>query len=152
MQFAMYSQLMDPTGHRIYADLMDELKEQTLLCEEAGFHSVWIDEHHFLAGQNCSTNPIVPGSMLAAHTERVRIGLTNVAGCWQPLRLAEDVALLDHISRGRGRGGYRARNQSIRCRQSESTPQGSLGPIHWSDLIRNSNPRHASTSPSSLKF
>ena len=101
MHFAMYSQLMDPTGQRIYADLMDELKEQATLCEEAGFHSVWVDEHHFLAGQNCSTNPTLPGSMLAAHTERVRIGMTNVVGCWQPLRLAEDVALLDHISRGR---------------------------------------------------
>ena len=39
--------------------------------------------------------------MLAAHTQHICIGQTNVAGCWQPLRLAEDVALLDHISRGR---------------------------------------------------
>ena len=82
MHFAMHSQLMDPTGQRIYADLMDELKEQATLCEEARFHSVWVDEHHFLAGQNCSTNPTLPGSMLAAHTERVRIGMTNVVGCW----------------------------------------------------------------------
>ena len=37
MQFTRYHQLMDPTGNRFYADLFDELKEQTALCEEAGF-------------------------------------------------------------------------------------------------------------------
>ncbi len=101
MKFGLYSQVMDPTLKRVYADLLDELREQVLLCEEAGFHCAWVDEHHFNAGFNCSTNPILTSAMLAAHTSRIHIGQTNVAGCWQPLRLAEDIALLDHLSRGR---------------------------------------------------
>lgn len=101
MKFGLYSQVMDPTRGRIFGDMLDELKAQVVLCDEAGFHCVWIDEHHFNTDFNCSTNPSLIGAMLAAHTNRIRIGQTDVVGCWQPLRLAEDVALLDHLSRGR---------------------------------------------------
>jgi len=101
LKFGLYSQVMDPTRERVFGDVLDELKTQVVLCEEAGFHCVWVDEHHFNTGFNCSTNPLLVGAMLASHTKRIRIGQTDVVGCWQPLRLAEDVALLDHLSRGR---------------------------------------------------
>lgn len=101
MRFGLYSSMMEPTLDRVYADLLDELREEVAICEEAGFHCAWVDEHHFNADFDCSTNPVMTGAMLAANTDRIHIGQTNVAGCWQPLRLAEDISLLDHMTRGR---------------------------------------------------
>jgi alkanesulfonate monooxygenase SsuD/methylene tetrahydromethanopterin reductase-like flavin-dependent oxidoreductase (luciferase family) len=110
MKFGLYTGVHDLTLKRVYADVVDELREQVVLCEEAGFECVWVDEHHFNAKHTNSPNPQVFGAMLAGHTSRIRLGQANVVTGWHPLRLAEDVALLDHISKGRvdlsiGRGG-----------------------------------------------
>ena len=101
MKFGFYSQMTDAPVKRVYSDLMDELREQVVYCEQAGFDIAWADEHHFNFGSVNSPNPIVVGAMLAAHTSRIRIGLPIPLPNWHPLRLAEDVALLDHLSRGR---------------------------------------------------
>jgi alkanesulfonate monooxygenase SsuD/methylene tetrahydromethanopterin reductase-like flavin-dependent oxidoreductase (luciferase family) len=112
MKFGYYSQTKDRDNSRVYADLMDELREQVVFCEEAGFDIAYPDEHHFHFGYHENTNPIVAGAMLAAHTSRIRIGLPLIPANWQPLRLAEDIAMLDQMSRGRvevdiGRGASR---------------------------------------------
>ena len=101
MKFGLYSQVKDPNNSRVYADLLDDLKEQVIFCEQAGFDIAWADEHHFNVDYTNSPNPIVAGAMLATCTSRIRIGLPVIVPNWHPLRLAEDVALLDHISRGR---------------------------------------------------
>ena len=110
MKFGFYSSISDPNMTRVYADLLEEFREQVVLCEQAGFDIAWADEHHFYAGSNTSPNPLLAGAMLAAHTSSIRIGLPVILPNWHPLRLAEDVAVLDHLSRGRvevamGRGG-----------------------------------------------
>ena len=110
MKFGLYTGVHDLTMKRVYADVVDELREQVILCEEAGFECAWVDEHHFNPTYTNSPNPIVLGAMLAAHTNRIRIGQADIVTGWHPLRLAEDIALLDHISKGRvdvglGRGG-----------------------------------------------
>ena len=110
MKFGLYTGVHDLTLKRVYADVVDELTEQVVLCEEAGFECAWVDEHHFNSMYTNSPNPSVFGAMLAAQTSRIRLGQANVITGWHPLRLAEDVALVDHISKGRvdlgiGRGG-----------------------------------------------
>ena len=101
MKFEYYSGVYDLTMKRTYADLLNELKEQVLFCEEAGFEIAWVDEHHFNMGFVNMPNPLMTGAMLAAHTSRIRIGAVDIPSVWHPLRLAEDIALLDHLSRGR---------------------------------------------------
>ena len=101
MKFGLYSQVKDPNNSRVYADVLDEFREQVVYCEEAGFDIAWADEHHFNVEYTNSPNPIVAGAMLASHTSRIRIGLPVIVPFWHPLRLAEDVAVLDHMSRGR---------------------------------------------------
>ena len=91
----------DLTLKRVYADVVDELREQVVLCEEAGFECIWMDEHHFNAAHTNSPNPVVVGAMLAERTSRIRLGTAVGVAGWHPLRLAEDVALLDHFSKGR---------------------------------------------------
>jgi alkanesulfonate monooxygenase SsuD/methylene tetrahydromethanopterin reductase-like flavin-dependent oxidoreductase (luciferase family) len=110
VKFGYYSQIKDHDNSSLYADLLDDLREQVVFCEQAGFDIAYPDEHHFTVGYTDSSNPIVAGAMLAAHTDRIRIGLPVILANWQPLRLAEDVSILDHLTRGRveiamGRGG-----------------------------------------------
>ncbi len=101
MKFGLYTGAHDLTLKRVYADVVDELREQVVLCEEAGFECIWMDEHHFNAGHTNSPNPVVFIAMLAGHTSRIRLGPAVGVTGWHPLRLAEDVALLDHFSKGR---------------------------------------------------
>lgn len=101
MKFGLYTGAHDLTLKRVYADVVDELREQVVLCEEAGFECIWMDEHHFNTGHTNSPNPVVFGAMLAERTSRIRLGPAIGVTGWHPLRLAEDVALLDQFSKGR---------------------------------------------------
>ncbi|MGE4247538.1 MAG: LLM class flavin-dependent oxidoreductase, partial [Parvibaculaceae bacterium] len=75
--------------------------------------SVWYTEHHFgHEGFEVVPNPVMMSTWAAAHTKRLRIGqAANIITFWHPLRFAEDLAMLDHMSGGRvecavGRGIY----------------------------------------------
>ena len=95
-----------------HSQMMDNLREQVVLCDEPGFDAVWLAEHHLNPeGFGNSPNPIVLAADLASRTSRIKIGFSCVtATMWHPIRLAEDLALLDHLTKGRievgfGRGG-----------------------------------------------
>ncbi len=82
-------------------------------CDRTGWHSIWNTEHHFgHEGLEVCPNPVMMGADLAAHTERIRIGqAASIITFRHPIQLAEDLALLDHMSAGRlevgvGRGVY----------------------------------------------
>src|SRR5687768_1115228 len=72
------------------------------LAESSGLHSVWLAELHFEPEQSVLSSPVVVAAAAAARTRRLRIGLAvAVLPLYNPLRLAEDVATLDHIAQGR---------------------------------------------------
>ena len=80
-------------------------------AEDMGVESVWLAEYHFNPGRVLSA-PITIASAIAARTKRIRIGLAVLLlPLGQPVRIAEEVANLDHISKGRvefgiGRGTF----------------------------------------------
>lgn len=96
--FTMYN--FDHEPHKV---IVDRALEQTLVAEQAGFHAVWMGEHHFGGeGWDVHPNPLMTAAYMAAQTSRIRLGLAAaIAPEWHPLRLAEDVAALDHFSDGR---------------------------------------------------
>ncbi len=80
------------------------MREQTAIAEQADFTTVWLTEHHFAQNGylNAPTNPILLGADLAAHAKKMRVGQAPVVlPDWHPLRVAEDVALLDNMTEGR---------------------------------------------------
>ncbi|MGE3619218.1 MAG: LLM class flavin-dependent oxidoreductase [Acidimicrobiia bacterium] len=85
--------------------------ESARVAEAAGLDSVVVSEHHF-AEDGYLPSPLLALAALARETSTLRLA-TGVAlgGLYDPLRLAEDAALLDHLSGGRfelGLGlGYR---------------------------------------------
>lgn len=81
-----------------------EAVEQIVAAEEAGFDYVWEVEHHFLTEYSHSSAPEVFLSAVAQHTEKIRIGHGVVLvppPFNHPARVAERVAALDIMSKGR---------------------------------------------------
>jgi alkanesulfonate monooxygenase SsuD/methylene tetrahydromethanopterin reductase-like flavin-dependent oxidoreductase (luciferase family) len=68
-----------------------------------GFDTLWLAEHHFQhEGYECIPNILMLAVHLAHVTERLRIGCGfNIAPMWHPLRLAEDFAVADILTKGR---------------------------------------------------
>ena len=113
MQFGFFHIPHDLTKKRSYSELVGELRELAVLCDEGGIDVFWLGEHHFSVwGRELSPNPILLSADIAARTERIKIGLAAaIITFWHPLRLAEDLAVLDHLTAGRliigvGRGNY----------------------------------------------
>ena len=88
--------------------MMDNLRQQTVLAEELGYEAMWLGEHHFGPyGVGDLPNPILLGADLAARTSRIRVGqMANIAPWWHPIRLAEDLSILDNMTRGRIEVGF----------------------------------------------
>jgi len=76
------------------------MREQAQAAEEVGFDSVWMAEHHFTPEGFCPA-PSVVAAALAAWTTKLRIGLCSTITLAHPIRIAEDVAVLDCLSNGR---------------------------------------------------
>ena len=99
--------------HKPYDKLLDETREITEYCDQNKWNSIWYTEHHFNhEGMESLTNPLMMGVDAAARTKDIRIGQAcNVITFHNPIRMAEDIALLDQLSKGRvevgiGRGIY----------------------------------------------
>ncbi len=76
---------------------------QLVLAAELGFESVWITEHHF-SDYSISPNPLFYLAYLAARHPRVRLGTQVLVVPWHdPVRLCEEISLLDHVSGRPGR-------------------------------------------------
>jgi alkanesulfonate monooxygenase SsuD/methylene tetrahydromethanopterin reductase-like flavin-dependent oxidoreductase (luciferase family) len=75
--------------------------EMAEYADRNGIHAVTISEHHGV-DDGYLPSPIVLASAIAARTKHMRLSLAAIiAGLHDPLRLAEDLAVLDQISNGR---------------------------------------------------
>ncbi|MGE3269516.1 MAG: LLM class flavin-dependent oxidoreductase [Chloroflexota bacterium] len=100
MQFGTYYFLQATPG-RPSDQIISEEVEQMVLSERLGFDSVWLTEHHY-SDYGLSSAPGVLLAAVAARTERIRLGMAvYVLPFHHPLRLAEETATLDILSRGR---------------------------------------------------
>lgn len=81
----------------VYARAMDRIA----IMDESGYHAVWLAEHHFSTYSVCPSINMM-GVHVAARTRNLRIGTAvSLAAFYHPLRLAEEIALLDVLSGGR---------------------------------------------------
>ena len=78
-----------------------EALEEVTRAEELGFDSVWMEEHHAVTNHYWpSPFPVLAG--FATRTSKLRLGTDiAVAAFYHPVRLAEDIAMLDVMSNGR---------------------------------------------------
>src|SRR6188474_2603728 len=91
-----------------YQRMLGELSEQIKLGDELGYDSVSFTEHHFhIEGFELSNNPVLLDLYFAMQTKRIRVGqLGIVLPASNPIRVAEDIAMLDHMTGGRANAGF----------------------------------------------
>jgi alkanesulfonate monooxygenase SsuD/methylene tetrahydromethanopterin reductase-like flavin-dependent oxidoreductase (luciferase family) len=97
-----------PANERRYsneqlASVFDKTEAVAKTMDALGFDTLWLAEHHFQhEGYECIPNILMLAVHLAQVTKRLRIGCGfNIAPMWHPLRLAEDFAVADILTKGR---------------------------------------------------
>ena len=84
-------------GGHYYKEALDEVTR----AEELGFDSVWMEEHHAVT-DHYWPSPLTVLAGFATRTSRMTLGTDIVVAAFHhPVRLAEDVAMLDVMSNGR---------------------------------------------------
>ena len=100
MEFSLAYEMQRPTldDHAV----IEETIEQCVLADQMGFDAVWFVEHHFLTTFSASPCPEVIFGALSRLTNRIRLGFGVVILPYHhPIRVAERVAMVDHLSHGR---------------------------------------------------
>ncbi len=108
------------------ASVYEMALERIRIMDQTGYDCVWLAEHHFTGYSVCPSVHMM-GVQAAAITKKLRIGTgISLAPFYNPLRLAEEVALLDVLSGGRvnwgaGRGFSRDEYSAFGIADSESS-------------------------------
>lgn len=89
-----------PDGKNI-ARVIDELVEQAELCEAVGFDGFYFTEHH-QQEDGYLPAPVLMAGMIGMRTRRIKVGTcVLLAPLYHPIRLAEDIAVIDQATKGR---------------------------------------------------
>jgi natural product biosynthesis luciferase-like monooxygenase protein len=110
----------DCSEEQYYKNFFDEVS----YAEQLGFDSIWIGEHHFC--RYICPAPQIVAAAIAQRTKKIRIGTAIVLlPHHDPIRLAEDYALVDLLSGGRldfgvGRGFIKATYDGFNQSMAES--------------------------------
>lgn len=97
--FGVYDQA--PPSPDEAADAFDQIVDEAVLAEEVGFDGVFLPERH-ARGETFVPSPLIAAAAIAARTSRIRIATTVLLPTlYNPMHLAEQVAMIDNLSRGR---------------------------------------------------
>ena len=81
--------------------VIDETVREAVLADRLGADIIWLAEHHF-DGISVYADPMVLAGALAVSVKRAGLGFAVIqTALHHPIRLAEQIALLDHLLRGR---------------------------------------------------
>src|SRR5271157_3458221 len=99
---------MAGTRGELYDRMLREISDQAKLADDLGYDSVSFTEHHFhIEGFEVSNNPVLLDLFFAMQIGRIRVGqLGIVRPAANPIRVAEDIAMLDHMTGGRANAGF----------------------------------------------
>lgn len=117
-------------------EAFDEAFSTASTAENLGFDGVWLAELHFATPignsggmPSIASSPLIFATAIVGRTERIRVGIgVLVLPLGHPIRMAEEVATLDNISKGRfdlgvGRSGFARVYEGYDLPYSESRPR-----------------------------
>ena len=132
MKFSIiYEAQMVDTSRANEAQVFADMVEQCLLAEEMGFDCIWSVEHHCLTQYAHLSAPESFLAFIAGRTTRIHVGHGVVCLPFKmnhPIKVAERVATLDLLSRGRlhfgvGKGGTVQETGAFDTKLEDVTPQ-----------------------------
>jgi alkanesulfonate monooxygenase SsuD/methylene tetrahydromethanopterin reductase-like flavin-dependent oxidoreductase (luciferase family) len=81
--------------------VVDDTRTMVRDAEEIGFDIAWFAEHHF-TNYSMSVSPLTTAAAMSGVTSRIRLGTgVVVLPLYHPMRVAQEIALLDIVSGGR---------------------------------------------------
>lgn len=91
-----------------FQEMIDQTRQICILADELGYDCFSTTEHHFHSeGFECSVAPLLWYADLAARTKQIKFApLGLVLPSWDPIRCAEELAVLDHLTKGRVIAGF----------------------------------------------
>jgi len=97
------SGMLPGTNTQAYQSMLYQITEQVKAADQLGYYAAAFTEHHFhIEGFEVSNNPILLSLYLGMQTKNIKVAqLANVLPFHNPLRLAEDLAMLDQMTKGR---------------------------------------------------
>jgi alkanesulfonate monooxygenase SsuD/methylene tetrahydromethanopterin reductase-like flavin-dependent oxidoreductase (luciferase family) len=92
----------------LYQKMLAGIAAQARQADALGYESINFTEHHLhVEGFEISQNPVMLDLFVAMQTTRIRVGqLGIVLPAENPIRVAENIAMLDHMSGGRANAGF----------------------------------------------
>jgi alkanesulfonate monooxygenase SsuD/methylene tetrahydromethanopterin reductase-like flavin-dependent oxidoreductase (luciferase family) len=101
MKFAHFSHIWGKPGYTPHARY-EELWRELQLCDELGYDYGFCVEHHFRPDESWISSPSLYAVGAGARTRRLRIGpMGYIVPLYHPLRLAEEIAIVDQMLGGR---------------------------------------------------
>lgn len=81
--------------------VIDDTLAEAILCDQLGMEALWLAEHHF--DGNCAyVDPVSFAAALSTATSQIKIGFAVAQmSLHHPIRMAEQLAMIDHLSKGR---------------------------------------------------
>jgi alkanesulfonate monooxygenase SsuD/methylene tetrahydromethanopterin reductase-like flavin-dependent oxidoreductase (luciferase family) len=102
MEFGWYHEFHRQVDQQSDADAFAQALGQVADAEQWGLDAIWLAEIHQQAARSVLSAPLTVASAIAGRTSRIKIGTgVQVLPLCHPLRLAEETATIDQISRGR---------------------------------------------------
>jgi alkanesulfonate monooxygenase SsuD/methylene tetrahydromethanopterin reductase-like flavin-dependent oxidoreductase (luciferase family) len=96
--FTMFSTREGSTQSQVFQEWLSLVQ----VAEDSALDTLWLGESHFRPQRAVLASPLVGASAVAARTRRIRVGLAvQVLPLANPLRVAEEAAIVDHLSEGR---------------------------------------------------
>ena len=132
MKFSIiYEAQMVDLSRKSEQQVFHDMVEQSLLAEQLGFDCIWAVEHHCLTRYAHMSAPESFLAFIAGATKRIHVGHGVVClpfNMNHPIKVAERVATLDLLSRGRlhfgvGKGGTPQETGAFGTQLSEVTSQ-----------------------------
>lgn len=101
MKFGLFNLMSlrdNPDGVR---GVISDTRQMVTLAEEIGFDIAWFAEHHF-TNYSVSVSPLMMCAHFAGRTEKIRLGAgVVVLPLYHPMRVAQEIGLVDQLSGGR---------------------------------------------------
>lgn len=101
MNFGLFCLMTQRDASQSIAKLYDDNLQLVKLAEDIGFDIAWLAEHHFSNYSMCPSPHIMAG-YLAPQTKRIKLGAAIlVLPLYQPVRMLEEIGMVDILSQGR---------------------------------------------------
>ncbi|MCX5513960.1 LLM class flavin-dependent oxidoreductase [Kaistia algarum] len=101
MEFGLFNLMTYRGNPGGLSGVVADTRSLVKLAEDIGFGTAWFAEHHF-TNYSISVSPLMLAAYMAGETSRIKVGAAVVVlPLYHPMRVAQEIALLDQLSEGR---------------------------------------------------